>query len=468
MGDDVPLGEVVPPFLRVFSRCATGVSLVALGVGCSTVHQPAFPVHTAPAVRSAAPRATTLVQAQAVEPPPPAPTPADVNGLVQSAVTANPRLARANALVEAARGRFVQAGLRPNPVFAFNADELGDRTGPMGLLSPSLSQEFVLGGKLSLAQAVAAKEIDQATLDALGQRYAVAGAVRAAAYELAALRQRQQVLGEVVGIAEKSVEQATKAERAVNATLTRGDVLPLELELERFKTEQESLEREIPAAERRLAALVGDARMAVGPFAAELTAPLPDYQLDSVRDAVVAYHPEVRGAAVAVERAQAAVRRAEAELIPNVTGSIGYVRQNQNQSNDLSVGVSVPLVVNNRNQGNIRAARAEVAAATLEITRVQNDLADRVATAFRTYAAAKARAERYRDVILKKADENYEFVRRQLDKGVVEYLRVLQAQRAVAEAKLEYNRAVGEAWRAAGELSGLLMEETFPAAPPPR
>lgn len=378
---------------------------------------------------------------------------------------ANPRLAKANALIEFARGRYDQAGLKPNPVFSFNADELGDRTGPMGILSPQISQEFILGGKLSLAQAVAAKEIDQATLDALGQRYAIAGAVRAAAYELATLRQRRVVLAEVVGIAEKSVEQATKAEKAVNATLTRGDVLPLELELERFKTEQEALDREIPAAERRLAALMGDARMPIGPLTVDLFTPLPEYNLDAVRDAVIEYHPEVRSAAVAVDRAQAAVRRAEAELIPNVTGSIGYVRQNQNQSNDWSVGVSVPLVLWNRNQGNIRSARAEVVATTLEVTRVQNDLADRVATAFRTYAAAKQRAERYRDVILKKADENYDFVKKQLDKGVVEYLRVLQAQRAVSEAKLEYNRAVGEAWKAAAELSGLLMEEAFPAVP---
>lgn len=382
------------------------------------------------------------------------------------AVSVNPRLAKANALVESARGRFDQAGLKPNPVFSFNADELGDRTGPMGILSPQLSQEFVLGGKLWLAQVVAAKEIDQATLEALAQRYAVVGAVRAAAYELAALRQRRVVIAEVVGIAGQSVEQATRAEKAVNATLTRGDVLPLELELERFKTEQETLEREIPAAERRLAALVGDARLAVGPFVADVFAPLPEYTLDAIRDAVIEYHPEVRSAAAAVDRAQAAVRRAEAELIPNVTGSIGYVRQNQNQSNDWSVGVSVPLVIHNKNQGNIRAARAEVVAATLEVTRVQNDLADRVATAFRTYAAAKQRAEKYRTAILPKAEEGYQFVKKQLDRGVVEYLRVLQAQRAVAEAKLEYNRALGEAWKAAGELSGLLMEEAFPAVPP--
>lgn len=385
-----------------------------------------------------------------------------MNGLVSTALAGSPRLARANALVEAARGRHLQAGLRPNPVFSFSADELGDRTGPMGILSPQVSQEFVTGGKLSLAQAVVAKEIDQATLTALGERYTVVGSVRSAAYELAVLRERRVVLAEVVALAEKTVAQATRAEQGANATLTRGDVLPLELEYERFKTEQETLEREIPAVERRLAALMGDARMTVGPFAADLTGPLPEYDPDVVRDAVMEYHPEVRSAAVAVERAQAAVRRAEAELVPNVTGSVGYTRQNQNLSNDWAVGVSVPLVMWNKNQGNIRAARSEVAAASLEVTRVQNDLAERVATLHRTYAGAKQRAERYRTAILPKAEEGVRFVQLQMDKGVIDPLKVFVAQQAAAAAKLEYNRALGEAWKAAGELSGLLMEESFP------
>lgn len=458
LGEPVQNREPLTSFLSSRRWCGLMAGgLLALSAGCTTVQHSTTP----PAARAQLP--PPAVQTPTVVPSP-APTPSDVNGLVQTALAANPKLAKANSLIEAARGRYVQAGLKPNPVFSFNADELGDRTGPMGLLSPSLSQEFVLGGKLTLAQAVAAKEVDQATLDALAQRYAVVGQVRAAAYELAALRQRREVLGEVVGLAGKSVEQATRAEKNPNATLTRGDVLPLELDLERFKAEHDAVEKELPAAERRLAALVGDARLPVGPFATNLSAPLPEYELDVVRDAVMEYHPDARAAAVAVDRAQAAVRRAEAELIPNVTGSVGYVRQNQNLSNDWSVGVSVPLVTRNKNQGNIRAARADVMAATLDVTRVQNDLAERVATAFRKYAAAKVRAERYRDVILKKAEENYQFVKSQLDRGVVEYLKVLQAQRAVAEAKLEYNQALGEAWTAAAELSALVMEESFPPA----
>jgi cobalt-zinc-cadmium efflux system outer membrane protein len=39
---------------------------------------------------------------------------------------------------------------------------------------------------------------------------------------------------------------------------------------------------------------------------------------------------------------------------------------------------------------------------------------------------------------------------------------VLQAQRAVQEANLEYIRALADAWRAASEISGLLLEEHWP------
>ena len=48
-----------------------------------------------------------------------------------------------------------------------------------------------------------------------------------------------------------------------------------------------------------------------------------------------------------------------------------------------------------------------------------------------------------------------------------EYLRVIQAQRAVAEARLEYTRSLAEAWKAAAELSGLLLEESWPDPPLP-
>jgi cobalt-zinc-cadmium efflux system outer membrane protein len=43
---------------------------------------------------------------------------------------------------------------------------------------------------------------------------------------------------------------------------------------------------------------------------------------------------------------------------------------------------------------------------------------------------------------------------------------VLQAQRSVAEAKLEYVRSLGELWRSASEIAGLLLEEDWPHGSP--
>jgi len=81
-------------------------------------------------------------------------------------VERNPRVARAGIAVDAAQGRYVQAGLYPNPDFALAWDEIGDRTGPGGIVTaPRVTQTIVTGRKLSLAQAVAGREVDQAALD---------------------------------------------------------------------------------------------------------------------------------------------------------------------------------------------------------------------------------------------------------------------------------------------------------------
>jgi cobalt-zinc-cadmium efflux system outer membrane protein len=389
-----------------------------------------------------------------------------VDDFVRLAMERNPRLGKAAFAIDAARGRYTQAGLYPNPVLGITGDELGDRQGPGGIwTAPQVNQELVTGRKLTLSQAVAAKEVDRAALDLMAERYALIGSVRSGFYEVYALQRRAAILAELVKLAEQSVELAHK--QLELKQVARLDVIQLEVELERLRAEFEAVERELPAAYRRLTAVVGDSRLPLRSLAGSFDVPLPDYDLEKVRETVLAVHPEARAAKVAVERAQFALRRAQAEPIPNVTLSTGYVRQNQNRSNDWMIGVSVPIPLWNRNQGNIRAAQAEVGVAVQEVGRVENDLADRLATAFRAYQSARQRAERYKTSILPRAEETYELSLKAFKGGQFEYLRVLQAQRAVAEARLEYNRALGEAWRAAGEISGFLLEEVWPAPPRP-
>ncbi len=392
--------------------------------------------------------------------------PLQVDDLVGRAIALNPRLARATFAIDAAQGRFAQAGLYPNPVLAVTADELGDRQGPGGIITaPQISQEIVTGRKLSLSQAVAAREVDQSTLGLLRERYAVIGSVRAAFYDLYALERRIGVLEELAKLAADAV---TNGQALFDSKrIARLDLVQLEVESARFRSQSESAKRELPSARKRLAAAVGDPRLEIGTIAGPYD-DVPKYDPDRTLDTVLATHPEIRSARIAVDRANASVRRAQVEWIPNLTVSSGYVYQGQNKSDDWLLGVSAPIPVWNRNQGNIRALKAESAMAGQDVGRVENELAERVAVALRSYSAAVTLAEQYRDEILPKAEETYKLSREAFKGLPFEYLRVIQAQRTVAEARLEYNRALGEAWRAAAELSGLLLEEWWPGPPPVR
>jgi cobalt-zinc-cadmium efflux system outer membrane protein len=344
-------------------------------------------------------------------------------------------------------------------VFSFSADELGDRTGQAGILTPRFEQEIVRGDKLRLSQAIVAKEIDQANLAVMAERYAVIGAVRAAYFEVYALQERRIILAEFVRI---GTETAAKLKEGNAAPL---DLVQVEIEREMKAAELKALEAEIPAAFRRLAAVAGESTMPPVTLLADFTAPLPAYDAESTRVTVLATHPESRSARVAVEKAHASLRRAQAEPKPNLTVATGYTRQSQNQSNDWLLGVSLPLPTWNKNQGAIQSAVADIQMAQQDVCRVENELADRVATTFRTYASSKQKAEWYRDYVIGRCNEALRLTAAAREAGQFNALQVLQAQKAAAEAKLEMNKALGDAWKAAGELSGLLLEEQWPPAP---
>jgi len=382
-----------------------------------------------------------------------------LDDLLRLALEHNPRLAQAGFVIEAARGRAYQAGLYPNPVVSVNGDELGDRTAPAGIwTAPLVSQEIVTGGKLDLTRAAAMKEVDQATFALATRRAELFAAVRAAAFDVLTLKRKIELLDELKSVAQKSVDHTKELVRAKQATQL--DVIQMEVEAERFRAEFEAAEQELPAAFRRLAAVVGVKDLDQAPIAGSLDETIPNYELEQIRKYVLAVHPDVGSAHVSLERAKLLWQRAQAEVIPNVTVSGGYVRQNQNRSNDYTVGISVPVPVWNKNQGNILAAQASVGEATREINRVENDLTERVAAAFRDYASARRRAERFTEV-RKKAEEAYKLIVEEKS-FTLSPLQRLVAQQAVAQARLEYVKARGEAWRAASVISGLTLEEQWP------
>lgn len=384
-----------------------------------------------------------------------------LGSLVALALEQNPRLAKVSYAVESARGKAMQAGLYPNPTVGLLWDELFDKTASSGVNTlPNISQEIVTARKLRISQAAAMREVDQASWAVMAERYSLLAEIRVAYYDALALQRRVDILSEMVKLAEKSVDQTQRLIEAKQ--VARLDLIQLEVESERLRAELESSQRELPSAYKRLAATVGVNQLTIRKVEGELSAALPDYDLDRTQTYVLAVHPQLQIAQWGVQRAQLLVKRARVEPIPNLGIDTGYVQQNQNRSDDFRIGVSASIPLWNRNQGNIHSAEADLCQAMQEIGRVENDLTDRVSTAMRDYASARRRAERYRDAILPRAKETYQLSLQAYQGGQFEYLRVLEAQRAIAQANLEYIRALGDAWKAAAVLSGLAIEDQWP------
>ncbi len=414
----------------------------------------------APAVGQDLPPAASLAGAEAIVAPPSEGT-ISLAELESIALNRNPELRQAGHAVEVASGRAVQAGLYPNPEVTIEGSELGNPQAPGGTVkAPVFRQEIVLGGKLSAGRQAAQCEASKARALFTAKRFELLTSVRKGYFDMLAAQQRVEVLAELTrlsGETQKTTETLVKGGQAAPL-----DLVQIRVEKGRFEADLEAARQQRTAAWRRLAAVIGVPEMAERPVAGSLDALWPNYEFDEVVRQLGEIHPEIRASRVELNKAQWELKRATAEVVPNVTVGAGYERDNIAKEDYWTLQASMPLPIFNRNQGNRQAAAAEVHRAGAGIDSVRNALVARAATAFGQYDAARRRAVRYRDSILPDADQAYRLALAAFQGGQFEYLRVLQAQRAVAESRLEYLRALHELWSATCDIAGLLLEEHWP------
>lgn len=400
----------------------------------------------------------------------------EIDQFVELALANNPTLIQARAAIDAAKGRLVQAGLYPNPNVGYVGSEIGNdgRAGQQGV---SLSQEIVRGGKLRLSQAVAYHEIEQAEARADAQQLRVLNAVRAAYYRTLAtertlsyyiavvsLRDRQQRFPWLKKPAGFDEQQQPLAEKTLNDAREMRDkgeiadakVLPIELEVDQLRIRVENATADYVANWKQLAALVGQPDLKPSHLEGDLEEDLANLTSDESLANILAMSPEVRVADAGVRRAEDAVRRARVQPIPNVTMEAGTQYDYASRDTIVTVALSLPLPIYNRNQGNIMAAEAEVLRATREVDRVRLALTERFAGAFARFEKAHEQVARYRE-LLPKAQRSY-------DQTILSY-RQLQAnpsdlilvQRALVDYNVTYLQALADLHVSTAEINGLLL-----------
>jgi outer membrane protein, heavy metal efflux system len=370
----------------------------------------------------------------------------------------SPDLPAAAAEVEVRRGRAWQAGLYPNPELQGGSTQLG---GNGSQYFAMLSQEIVTKRKLQLDQAAVCREVQQAELQFLRTRYDLLTNVRQSFYATLVAQRRLAAVETLMTIVQRSAKAALTLEESGDGS--RADTLLLEVELDRADYMLQNAAALLQAAQRQLAASMGDPDLIIGRLDGEIAATLPDYPYQLTQAGLLT-NALVQSAQIEIERNQLLLRRAVVQPFPNVTVAGGYMYQVMLPHDQAMIQLSLPLPTWNKNQGNIQAAQANVIRSTHIARKTQVDLSKQLAMATGRFDVARQQVAKFERSILPKSRESVRLNQLGFDQGQFDLLRVLQSQRALIENELNYLTAQEARWTAAAEIAGMLQEEQFPRA----
>jgi cobalt-zinc-cadmium efflux system outer membrane protein len=390
--------------------------------------------------------------------------------LEATALQKNPTLVQAAANVEVAKGREIQSGLYPNPTVGYNGEQIGLR----GKAAPGeqqglfIDQTIVTAGKLRLNRARFAQETAQAEFQAEAQQYRVVNGVRTRYYQLLAMQRLLEVRANLLKVAEDAV---TTTEELVNVgAANRADLLQARIEARQERVALENARALYEAAWTQLAAFVGEPCLPLVPLRGNLeeAAKLPDF--DTTFAHLLGASPEMQVARAEFARGQFALRREQVEPIPNVQVRVssGYDFEEDGRKVVASVQVGVRLPVFDKNQGNIRAAKADLMRAQAEEARVELSLRQRLARQYARYRTAAATVESYRKQNLPEAEEAYELYLGSFRRRRAAWPQVLVAQRTYFQISVDYVEALDDMRRAEVAILGLLLVDGLDEPPGPR
>ena len=347
----------------------------------------------------------------------------------------HPSLRMAAARISEVRGDQRQAGLWPNPVVGYSGEEMGNR-GTTGMQGGFVWQKIVTARKLKLATQVAAGRVSEQQFLATVTRTRVLNGVRIRFYDTLVAQQRVELTGKLSQLGE---ELARATARLVEAKqVSANSQLLSEIAAEQGRVILENSRNELIEARRLLAFSIGDVNLQVGPLQGNVTADLPDMTWEDCRKLVLEDHPAMAAAKIRLSTAEGELNRQKRLVVPDLDVRVGVGHMDVTGSDVTSVRVGVPLPIFDRNQGGIARSEAELVRARFGVERLEVELHQRAAVAFREYSNARQQARRYSTQILPRASRSLDLVRRGYSQGQMPYLELLVAQQKYVEVNLSY------------------------------
>lgn len=380
----------------------------------------------------------------------PSAAPLSLARVIELAMESNPLVAAATRQVEASKGQVIQGRARPNPELAYSLEDTRSQTRTQ---SWQLNLPIELGGKRAARTKAAEKAREQAQAQLADVRATVRANVVAAYFDVLIAQERLALAKDSSALAKSSTDTVAKRVAAgkvspVEETKARVAEAGIRVELTQAASEERN-------ALTRLHALLGRTTA----VAAALEGKADDLPtLPNLMDlqALVDSSPAIVLAKIEVDRRQALSELEQSKRVPDVTVSAGVKRANESQRNMLLLGISVPLPVFDRNQGNLLEALKLEDKARDELQATTVRLHSEVAQAHDRLSTISAEVQSLQADVLPGSKSAYDAATIGFENGKFSFLEVLDAQRTYFTAKSQYLKALAEAHRAAAEIDRLL------------
>jgi cobalt-zinc-cadmium efflux system outer membrane protein len=373
----------------------------------------------------------------------------DLRAIVDLALTRNPTVSSAEGLIEQQRGQQGVAGAYPNPTvtghMGYGAIRDAPPTGPLQPLSRqeiteynvNLGQPFEWPSMRAARKQVAQAGVATAQAGLEEARLTLTATVKIAFYELLFAQQDAMLARQNLDI----VEGVT---RMVKARVKSGEAPQFEsikAEVELLKARQQVTRADNSVRVNRVVVdtlTVG----ALGPsytIQGDFAGMSKELRIEGLMARMVDQHPTIQRLLQSVEQSDWRIEFERQARVPNITVNGSYWREIGREA--YQGGLSVPLPLWYRRQGEIASSLGAKRREEAELLRARNELARGVHQHYQDARTTADLIEVFDKGLLKQAQEALRLAQFSFQQGASSLLEVFDAQRVQRQIQMDYARA---------------------------
>jgi len=376
---------------------------------------------------------------------------------VALALINNPKLKAFSLDIRAAEARKLQAGLLPNPEIGVKVEEFGgtgDRAGfDSSETSIQIGQLIELADKRSKRTYLAALEKDLTELDFKSKRLDVMSEVARTFIGVLAAQEQLSLSKELVDLSEKAY--STVAERVKAGQDSPVEETKAKIAFSNTRIEFERAGKELVSTRHQLAATWGSSNPAFEKVSGGFYDMSPAPSLEKLAD-LISQNPDMARWPAEKDKRRAALELEKAKATSNIklNGGIQYIEEGGDSA--FVLGLSIPIPIFNRNQGNIQEAMYMLAKTEEQRKTIETNLRAALAEASTKLSSSFSEITIIQNDVLPLAKSAFDATNQGYREGKFEYLVVLDAQRTFFEVRGKHLKALASYHKARADVERLI------------